>query len=102
MHAIRNKRLDSFKYILYEVGGIDLLAKNNMGMTVLHLAIKSNMIQFVKYLFIKEIDSKYIDETTKLVSDKYVPTFDDIKGNVNPKAIRLLKTQNLKGMVPLV
>ena len=53
MYAIKSKRLDVLKFLLREVGEIDLLQKNNMGMTALHLAIRSNMATMVKMLVLR-------------------------------------------------
>ena len=53
MYAIKQKRLDVLKFLLREVSEIDLLQKNNMGMTALHLAIRSNMATMVKMLTLR-------------------------------------------------
>ena len=53
MYAIKAKRLDVLKFLLREVGEIDLLQKNNLGMTALHLAIRSNMPTMVKMLTLR-------------------------------------------------
>ena len=53
MYAIKSKRLDVLKFLLRDVGEIDLLQKNNMGMTALHLAIRSNMPTMVKLLTLR-------------------------------------------------
>lgn len=53
MYAIKSKRLDVVKFLLREVSEIDLIQKNNMGMTALHLAIRSNMPTMVKILTLR-------------------------------------------------
>ena len=53
MYAIKNKRIDVAKFLLREVSEIDLLQKNSLGMTALHLAIRSDMPAFVKLLVIR-------------------------------------------------
>lgn len=54
MYAIKAKRLDIVKFLLRDVPEIDILRKNNSGMSALHLAIRSNSCQMVKLLFIRD------------------------------------------------
>lgn len=75
MHAINKKCPDLLKFILREVPEIDILDKNNKGMTALHLAIKSNIPSYVKLLFIK--DHKNTDTVDKAIKNMKL---DDIKG----------------------
>ena len=53
MYAIKCKRIDVLKFLLSEVDEIDILCRNSLGMTALHLAIKSNVPSFVKLLVIR-------------------------------------------------
>lgn len=97
MHAIRQKCHDLLKFLLREVSEIDLMGKNNKGMTALHLAVKSNVFSFVKLLFIK--DHKSIEVVNKSIGSTKI---DDIKGNICAKAAKMLQAVNLKGMTPLI
>ena len=53
MYAIKSKRIDVLKFLLSDASEIDILYKNSLGMTALHLAIKSNIPSFVKLLVIR-------------------------------------------------
>ena len=53
MYAIKAKRIEVVKFLLRDVPEIDLLQKNSNGMTVLHLAIRSNLPSLVKLLMIR-------------------------------------------------
>jgi hypothetical protein len=77
MHSINKKCSDLIKFILREVPEIDILDKNNKGMTALHLAIKSNIPSYVKLLFIR--DMKNTDAVEKVSKSMKL---DDIKGNI--------------------
>lgn len=97
MYAIKNKRLDVAKFLLREVGEIDLLQKNSLGMTALHLAIRSNSPAFVKLLVLRNhINTAQVDQVIKNTK------VDDIKGNLCAKIAKMLQVQNLKGMTPLI
>ena len=65
------------KFLLREVSEIDLLQKNNMGMTALHLAIRSNMATMVKILTLR--NHKNTEQVDQLIRNTKV---DDIKGNL--------------------
>lgn len=93
-HAVKCKRLDLLKFLLKEVTEIDLATRNSQGSTVLHLAVKSGSIQMLKTVFIA--DQQNIDELLK------TNTINDMKGNINMKAVKLLQMQNNKGMTPLI
>ena len=97
MYAIKQKRLDVLKFLLREVSEIDLLQKNNMGMTALHLAIRSNMATMVKMLTLR--NHKNTEQVDQLIRNTKV---DDIKGNLCQKLVKMLQLQNLKGMTPLI
>lgn len=53
MYAIKAKKIEVVKFLLREVPEIDLLSKNSAGMSVLHLAIRTNMTTLVKLLVVK-------------------------------------------------
>jgi ankyrin repeat protein len=78
LHALKLKQTDLVKFLIREVPEIDLLDKNNKGMTALHLAIKSGSPSYVKLLFIKDL--KNADNVDKTI--KNGKTIDDIKGNI--------------------
>ena len=97
MYAIKAKRIEVVKFLLREVGEIDLLQKNSNGMTVLHLAIRSNLPSLVKLLMIR--NHKNTQQVDTLIKNMKV---DDIKGNLCPKVAKMLQEQNSKGMTPLL
>ena len=86
MYAIKQKRLDVLKFLLREVSEIDLLQKNNMGMTALHLAIRSNMATMVKMLTLR--NHKNTEQVDQLIRNTKV---DDIKGNLCQKLVKMLQ-----------
>ena len=96
MYAIKSKRIDVLKFLLSDASEIDILYKNSLGMTALHLAIKSNIPSFVKLLVIR--NHKNTKQVETILKNTKV---DDIKGNLNPKVVKMLSIQNLKGMTPL-
>ena len=52
-YVIKSNRQDVLKFLLRDVGEIDLLQKNNNGMTALHLAIRANSPAMVKLLCLR-------------------------------------------------
>ena len=96
-YAIKQKRPDLLKFLLREVGEIDLLQKNSQGMSALHLAIRSNMPSMVKLLCVR--NHKNTQQIEHVIRNAKI---DDIKGNLCQKVIKMLQLQNLKGMTPLI
>ena len=66
-------------------------------MTALHLAITSESIALVKALLIG--DMKDEEATAALLKTQ---TVEDIKGNMNPSAVKMLKAVNSRGMTALI
>ncbi|CDW79967.1 ankyrin repeat [Stylonychia lemnae] len=93
-HAIKNKGFEACLYLLQEIGGFEFSYKNSVGNTVLHLAIKTNQYQYVKMLFVKQVE----DMQKHLQSNRP----DDLYGLINEQALRLLDKINNKGMTPLL
>ena len=96
-YAIKAKRLDVVKFLLRDVPEIDLLTKNSLGQTALHLAIRSNMPSMVKLLVLR--NHKNTEQVEQVIRNTKV---DDIKGNLSAKVIKMLQMQNNKGMSPLI
>ena len=59
---------------------------------MLHLAIKTGNLKFVKLLFMKEFNQSLLD----------TPMSDDIFGNLRESTVKLLQVTNNKNMTPLM
>ena len=97
MYAIKHKQVELVVFLLRSVPEISLLDQNNNGMTALHLAITSENITIVKAMFLGDMKD---EEGTAAVLK--TTTVEDIKGNMNPSAVKMLKAVNTRGMTPLI
>ena len=86
-YAVKAKRIDAVKFLLRDVPEIDLLAKNSMGQSALHLAIRSNMPSMVKILVLK--NHKNTEQVEQVVRNLKI---DDIKGNLCAKVVKMLQS----------
>ena len=56
MYALRNKRFDTFCFLLRDVKEINRIDKNNHGDTILHLAMKLGEVKFIKACFYSDFE----------------------------------------------